>query len=540
MICNKNAVDYSLYLVTDSSMLPPNTSLYSQIEAGLKNGVTVVQVREKDSDTGAFIDEAVRIKELCTKYQVPLMINDRVDVAMAIDADGVHVGQDDMPIPMVRKLLGPDKIIGWSVGKVEEVETLAYWGPEMVDYIGVGTVFPTETKKNTKIPMGPRGVARILTALEDNKAEWCRTVAIGGLHPTNIERVLYQSFSQNGKRSLDGIAVVSDIMAAPDAGAATKRLQGLLKQNAYHFIPPCSVEKSDLSLHSKIKTVISNVNDKAPLIHHITNKVHQNFGANVTLSLGSSPIMSEIESEAQDLAELPHAALLLNTGSVAPVQMVKTAIAAYNKVKKPIVFDPVGYSATETRLLLNNTLLSHGQFTCIKGNIGEILSLANMSKNKMKGVDSGDHIVDKKYLALATKTVAYNFRTVAVCTGEDDFIADGTFGGEYKLGHGLNKHSLDDVPCLRVENGPIPIMGQITASGCSLGTTIACFLGGYDSRISVFETVTAAVMLYKSAGFKAASLCQGTASFQVHLVDTLYNLFQENSPETWTAKVSVV
>jgi len=150
MVFAKEDVDYSLYLVTDSGMLPEGTTLCSQIEAGLQNGVTLVQIREKETDTKLFIEEALEVKKLCTKYNVPLIINDRIDVAMAIKADGVHVGQDDMPIPMVRNLVGPDMIIGWSVGKVSEVEQLAKWGPQLVDYIGIGTLFPPQTKKNAK------------------------------------------------------------------------------------------------------------------------------------------------------------------------------------------------------------------------------------------------------------------------------------------------------------------------------------------------------------------------------------------------------
>lgn len=93
-------------------MLPSGTTLYSQVEEGLKNGVTLVQIREKDCDTKNFVSEALIIRSLCSKYKVPLIINDRIDVALAIGADGVHVGQNDIPIPLVRELLGPDKIIG--------------------------------------------------------------------------------------------------------------------------------------------------------------------------------------------------------------------------------------------------------------------------------------------------------------------------------------------------------------------------------------------------------------------------------------------
>lgn len=538
MIIPKQDVNYSLYLVTDSTMLPPGKTLYDQVKAGLENGVTLVQIREKNTDTKSFVEEGLQIKELCHQFRVPLIINDRVDVAMAIDADGVHVGQDDMPIPMVRKLLGPDKILGWSVGFPHEVEQLAKWGPDMVDYIGVGTIFPTATKKDPKkAPMGPQGAARIMTALEDNGVTWCKTVAIGGLHPDCIERVIYQCNASNGKRSIDGISLVSDIMASPDAATSTVILRKILDGTQFKFVN-FQLYPSDVTA-TNVKEVITQVKQTRPLVQHITNKVHQNFGANVTLALGSSPIMSEVESEARDLAQIPNASLLINTGSVTPIAILRTAIRAYNEFKRPIVFDPVGYSATETRLILNDTILTYGQFICIKGNSSEILALSGLKLGKMKGVDAaGTETVTKELLALATKTVAYKFKTIAVCTGETDFIADGTFSGKISLSTGTDGVTAKDLPCYSVENGPIPIMGDITASGCSLGSTIASFLGGLNENGVAIHAVVGAVQLYKSAGKLASTRAHGSGSFQIELIDALYQLFNKNKPEDWTAKVS--
>lgn len=535
---SKEQFDYSLYLVTDSGMIPEGKTLYGQVEAGLQNGVTLVQIREKDVDTKFFIEEALQIKELCHAHNVPLIINDRIDVAMAIGADGIHVGQDDMPIPMIRKLVGPDMVIGWSVGFPEEVDELSKMGPDMVDYIGVGTLFPTLTKKNPKkAPMGTAGAIRVLDALERNNALWCRTVGIGGLHPDNIERVLYQCVSSNGKRSLDGICVVSDIIASLDAAKSTKILRGLIDKTDYKFVNIGLSTKNSLTTNDEIQSIISNTLKARPLVQHITNKVHQNFGANVTLALGSSPIMSEIQSEVNDLAAIPHATLLLNTGSVAPPEMLKAAIRAYNDVKRPIVFDPVGYSATETRLLLNNKLLTFGQFSCIKGNSSEILGLAELNKERMKGVDASSGI-SNELLIQATKIVAFKYKTVAVCTGEFDFIADGTIEGKYSLSKGTNGTSVEDIPCVAVEAGPIEIMGDITASGCSLGSTIACMIGGQPSEGNLFHAVVAGVMLYKAAGKIASEKCNGSGSFQVELIDALYRLTRENTPVTWAPKLT--
>ncbi|SCU98944.1 LAFA_0G21000g1_1 [Lachancea sp. 'fantastica'] len=530
---DKSKVDYSLYLVTDSTMLPPGTTLVSQVRSALQNGVTLVQLREKETDTKVFIEEALKVQELCRQHNVPLIINDRVDVALAIDADGVHVGQDDMPIPMVRKLLGPDKIIGWSVGYEHEVQKLADMGPQQVDYIGLGMVFPTETKKNAKkSPMGPRGVSSLLDALQASNATWCKTVAIGGLHPDNIARVLYQVCSEDGKRSLDGIAVVSDIMASSQAGEATKRLHSIIDANAYPFVTGVVSQtvNSVVSAHAYIDSIKQN----SPLIHHITNKVHQNFGANVALSLGSSPIMSEIEPEFTELSQVPHATLLLNTGSVAPLETLVSAMRAYNDARRPIVFDPVGFSATSVRLVLNKHLLAHGQFTCIKGNAGEILSLADMNMGKMRGVDSGHTGSDTSVIATATRLVAYRYRCVAVCTGKFDIVANGLNSGNFKLSVGCNSPP-SQLPAYIVEAGDIPLMGKITASGCSLGTTIACLIGGISDKQDIFGGVLTAVQMYKSAGHTASLKSKGSGSFQVNLIDALDNMLKENNPSSWSA-----
>lgn len=515
----KEKVDYTLYLVTDSTMLPEGTTLTSQVEEGLKNGVTLVQLREKDTDTMSFIEEALEVKKICEKYSVPLIINDRIDIALAIDADGVHVGQDDMPIPMVRKLVGPKKIIGWSVGKVEEVDKVAQWGPDFVDYIGVGTVFPTQTKKNIKkTPMGTSGVVKILDRMELKGCDWCKTVVIGGLHPDNIGRVIYQCQSSNGQRSPDGISVVSDIMAAADAAGATRTLREILDRGQYHFFNSNTNKVDKLDLMKRVKKV-------GPLIHHITNRVHQNFGANVALAIGCSPIMSEVAAEFSDLCSIPNSSLLLNTGSVAGIEVLVHAVKTYNFQKRPIVFDPVGFSASETRLLLNKNLLTSGQYSCIKGNTGEILGISGLG-GKMKGVDSGED-GSLELRIKATQLVAFKYRTIAVCTGRIDIVADGTCSLRAPLCCGV-KTTADEIPYALIGDIDIPLFGSITASGCSLGTVIAGFLGAAETDSCLFDVVKYAVEIYKKAGKDASDLANGSGSFQMHLIDQLYISMNDN------------
>lgn len=148
-------IDYSLYLVTDSSLVPDGKTFLGQIEKALEGGVTLVQLREKDSDTGPFVKLALQVKELTRRFGVPLIINDRIDVALAVDAEGVHIGQDDMPLAQARAMLGSKKIIGVSCNNEEEAKAAILGG---ADYLGIGAVWFTSTKKLTKQPLGVEGV----------------------------------------------------------------------------------------------------------------------------------------------------------------------------------------------------------------------------------------------------------------------------------------------------------------------------------------------------------------------------------------------
>jgi thiamine-phosphate diphosphorylase/hydroxyethylthiazole kinase len=156
-MANHKCVDYSLYLVTDSSLVPSHTTLLGQIEQALEGGVTIVQLREKDMDTGPFIDLARQVKALTQKYNVPFIINDRLDVALAVDADGVHIGQDDMPLVEARRILGHGKIIGVSCNNEDEARQATTDG---ADYLGIGAVWFTSTKELKKEPLGVAGVRR--------------------------------------------------------------------------------------------------------------------------------------------------------------------------------------------------------------------------------------------------------------------------------------------------------------------------------------------------------------------------------------------
>jgi len=202
---------YELYLVTDRG-LSQGRPLEEVILQAVQGGVSIVQLREKEASTRFFIEEAQRVKQLLAPFHVPLIINDRVDVALAVEADGVHIGQNDMPYPLARRLLGPRAIIGLSVETMDQVlEAEAY----DVDYLGVSPIFPTPTKTDTLGAWGLEGLAEV------RRVSRHRLVAIGGLNASNAAEVI--------RAGADGIAVVSAICAAPDPRRAAEDLARVIR-----------------------------------------------------------------------------------------------------------------------------------------------------------------------------------------------------------------------------------------------------------------------------------------------------------------------
>lgn len=209
MKCDKE--NLLLYAVTDRSWLNGQT-LYEQVEQALEGGATFVQLREKELDEEHFLEEAREIKELCRKYNVPFVINDNVDIALAMDADGVHVGQSDMEAGDVRAKLGPDKIIGVSAQTVEQALLAQSHG---ADYLGVGAVFPTGSKADAS------------EVSHDTLREICEAVdipviAIGGIGKNNVKEL-----SGSG---ICGIAVISAIFAQKDIKTATEELKEAVRE----------------------------------------------------------------------------------------------------------------------------------------------------------------------------------------------------------------------------------------------------------------------------------------------------------------------
>ena len=200
--------DLLLYAVTDRHWLKDET-LENQVEKALQGGATFLQLREKSLDDDIFLAEAKEIQKLCKKYQVPFVINDNVDIALEMDADGVHVGQSDMEADDVRAKLGPDKIIGVSAQTVEQAVLAEKRG---ADYLGVGAVFHTDSKADVA-EVSRETLKAICDAVD------IPVIAIGGINKENV--------SELAGTGICGIAVISAIFAEKDIKKATEKLKTL-------------------------------------------------------------------------------------------------------------------------------------------------------------------------------------------------------------------------------------------------------------------------------------------------------------------------
>lgn len=204
-------MDWTLYVITDAK-LSRGRSHREVIRAAIHGGATVVQYREKEGTTRRLVEEARALLKLAHQMGVPFIVNDRVDIALAVDADGVHVGQDDMPAPIARKLMGPGKIIGVSAANLEEALQAERDG---ADYIGAGPIFATPTKPDAAPPIGLEGLAEICRQVS------IPVIAIGGINEENAAAVI--------RAGAAGVAVVSAIVAAPDVEASARRLREIVE-----------------------------------------------------------------------------------------------------------------------------------------------------------------------------------------------------------------------------------------------------------------------------------------------------------------------
>ncbi len=207
----KHGIDYSLYLCTDRRLMTSPT-IEASVESALRGGTTVIQLREKDCSSREFYELGLRVKKITERYNAPLIINDRVDIALAVGAAGVHVGQGDLPCKVVREMVGPDMIVGVSAATLEEAVRAEQDG---ADYLGVGAMYATATKTDTR-PVSMEELLKIRAAVK------IPIVVIGGINQQTLG-----NFKGTG---VNGLAVVSAIVAQPDPEAAARELLRMWKE----------------------------------------------------------------------------------------------------------------------------------------------------------------------------------------------------------------------------------------------------------------------------------------------------------------------
>ena len=347
--------DLSLYLVTDRPLSGGRDMAWIVREAAA-GGVTMVQLREKECSTAEFIALARELKRALQPIGIPLIINDRVDVALAVDADGVHIGQSDMPYDVARRLLGPDKIIGLSVETMEEVIAANALD---VDYIGISPVYATPTKTDTLAPFGLEGIEEVMRLSRH------RCVAIGGMNRDTIGEVI--------ARGVEGVAVVSAIVAAEFPREASEELADIIRKQRTHLNPPCegglkfpactapsltrrdgvglvlTIAGSDsgggAGIQADIKSISANGCFAASAITAIT--AQNTLGVNAVEGLSIEIIEGQIDAVLSDIGADSIKIGMLHSAEV--VQCVARMLRKYNI--KDVVLDPVMVSTSGHRLI---------------------------------------------------------------------------------------------------------------------------------------------------------------------------------------------
>ncbi len=214
----KPKLDLRLYAILDPTLLPAGRDPLEAAEAAVRGGVTVLQLRDKRGHTRAMVTLARALRGRLQPFGVPLIVNDRVDVALAAEAAGVHLGREDMEPHDARRLLGPERIVGVTVHRFDEADTV---DPEVADYAGVGPVHPTKSKDPGDPPLGPEGLARLLARLRA-RIPGFPCVAIAGITAENAAAVI--------EAGADGVAVISAIFAAEDVEVAARRLRAVVDE----------------------------------------------------------------------------------------------------------------------------------------------------------------------------------------------------------------------------------------------------------------------------------------------------------------------
>lgn len=363
---NKDSL--KLYAITDRTWLKENETLASVVEEAILGGATIIQLREKKLDYNELKELALSVQAVCKKHGVPFIVNDNVELAKEIDADGVHVGLSDAAVSVAREMLGPDKIVGATAKTIEQALAAQSEG---ADYLGSGAIFGTTTKLDAK-PMTMDLLCDICNSVD------IPVVAIGGIDDSNIEGLKGAPIA--------GVAVVSGIFAKDNKRRAASKLWDIL--------------------HGR------------KIIQCITNVVTVNEVANVILAVGGSPIMAHHPMEVEEVQRAA-SGLLVNLGATDDYEAMKIAYNTALEEGHPIVIDPVGVGGIKFRRDFMRELLEIGTPTCIRGNFGEIKAILR-DETTMSGLDS-DEASDQEVV----QTLAAELGCIVIASGKKDIVTDG-------------------------------------------------------------------------------------------------------------------
>lgn len=442
------------------------------IRQAVQGGVTMVQLRTK-SNPAALLDTAKQLLSILRPLSIPLIINDNVDVAKEIDADGVHLGQSDLSPEEARKILGPDKIIGWSIETLEQLDKANTLN--CIDYVAASAVFPSTTKTNCKTIWGLSGL-KSLTQRSHHPV-----MAIGGINITNVRNVMAHGAC--------GVAVVSAIHTHvnPELAAAAIFQEMMKSSNA-----------NNLNLRPKITALITKIQTIKPLILNMSNHVTMDFIANGLLALGASPIMCLATQEVEDLLTISHCAII-NIGTLNDtfISLCEKTCEIANQLNKPLILDPVGAGASAYRTQTCLQLLKKFKFSIIRGNASEIISLAGTIAYT-KGVDSSD---DTLHAIAAAKLLSIHYNTTVAISGCTDAIVHKEHVSLLHYGSAL--------------------MPKITGSGCLLTAVVGAFAAVHQNNA---EAALAAIAFYGLCGELAAQQANGPGTFKPYFLDALARL----------------
>lgn len=437
--------DVLLYAVTDFHDLKGKT-LSQSVEEAILGGATMIQLREKQLDQEALKEEALIIKEICQKYQIPFIINDDVQLCQQLDLDGVHIGQDDLSLKEARRILGEDKIIGVSAHNVEEAK-LAY--ENGASYLGVGAMFTTQTKTNV--------VQTSLKTLQDIcESVDIPVVAIGGISKNNIHQLAGTKIS--------GVALVSAIFGSDHIKEETQLLKEKVNRLINQKIPAClTIAGSDSSggagIQADIKTMLAN---RVYAMSAITALTAQNTtGVSAIMEVTPEFLKEQLDSIFSDI--YPQA---VKIGMVSNKELI---IAIADKLKeyqaRNIVVDPVMVATSGAKLISDEAITTLKEYllplaTVLTPNIPEAEVLARMT------------IENEEDMIKAAKVIGDNYHCAVLVKGG---------------------HSINDANDLLYENGHVQWFkgkridnSNTHGTGCTLSSAIASYLSrGYTLQESV-------------------------------------------------------